>query len=357
VRIRRNGRQTVRSYETKEAAEARLRQLRREAARLSGLLAKEAIDRYREYLSAKGNRPRSIETTVYRLTVFFGPVLEEPITALTAADGVRLYDRLLGEKTRFRRAAATDTRLNITAEARTFVRWCRAKNLLRLDLLEKVEATGRRRQGKAQLTESEAARFLSAALELAMKGDAGATAAATALLTGMRASEIAERVVRDLDRGGAILQIPKAKTRTGVRKVKVAEVLRPFLLRLAAGKNPGDRLFANDADRDWVLRSVRRVCRAAKVPLVSTHGLRGTHASIAADAGESGLAVAQSLGHSSFTTTTRHYATPDAVAGGRQRRVEEALALSGAPSLVPESLVPSGQSAGTSASNPPPTIT
>jgi hypothetical protein len=125
VRIRRDGGQTVRSYETREAAEAGLRQLRREAARLSGLLAKEAIERYRDHLTAKGNRPRSIETTIYRLTAFFRPVLEEPITALTSADGVRLYDRLLEEKTRFRRAAATDTRLNITAEARTFGRWCR----------------------------------------------------------------------------------------------------------------------------------------------------------------------------------------------------------------------------------------
>jgi integrase len=71
-------------------------------------------------------------------------------------------------------------------------------------------------------------------------------------------------------------------------------------------------------------------------------GLRGTHASIAADAGESGIAVAQSLGHTSFATTTRHYATADAVAGGRQRRVEEALGLmesaENPPKLVPERL-------------------
>jgi hypothetical protein len=58
-------------------------------------------------------------------------------------------------------------------------------------------------------------------------------------LLGARSSEIVNREVRDLDRGGLILRILKAtKTRAGKRKPAVPDVLKPHLQWLAHGKRP-----------------------------------------------------------------------------------------------------------------------
>ena len=62
------------------------------------------------------------------------------------------------------------------------------------------------------------------------------------------------------------------------------------------------------ASRYWVLRYVQRLCRAAGVPTVPAHGLRGTQATLAVDAGSTSHLVVAALGHESFTTTARHYA-------------------------------------------------
>jgi len=72
------------------------------------------------------------------------------------------------------------------------------------------------------------------------------------------------------------------------------------------------------ANRQTVLRHVRRICKAAGVPTVSPHGLRGTHASLAMTRGATGDLVASALGHELFTTTERHDVRPEAVAAAQQ---------------------------------------
>ena len=54
------------------------------------------------------------------------------------------------------------------------------------------------------------------------------------------------------------------------------------------------------------------------MPVVPPHWLRGTHASLAMTAGATGDLVAAALGHESFTTTERHYARAEAIAGATQ---------------------------------------
>lgn len=90
------------------------------------------------------------------------------------------------------------------------------------------------------------------------------------------------------------------------------------LLRLAENQPPSRRIFGSDANRHWVLRQVHRVCKAAGVPVVPAHGLRGTHATLAVAAGATGDVVAAALGHESFTTTARHYARPEAIESATQ---------------------------------------
>ena len=52
---------------------------------------------------------------------------------------------------------------------------------------------------------------------------------------------------------------------------------------------------------------LERHCKAAKVPVISVHGLRHTHASILLFAGVSIASVARRLGHASMTTTQKTY--------------------------------------------------
>jgi hypothetical protein len=71
------------------------------------------------------------------------------------------------------------------------------------------------------MTADEAKRWLQTALARIQLGEDGALAAAMALVMGLRASEITNRVVRDVDQDGSVLLVTNAKTRKGNRAVAV----------------------------------------------------------------------------------------------------------------------------------------
>jgi integrase len=77
--------------------------------------------------------------------------------------------------------------------------------------------------------------------------------------------------------------------------------------------------------RDWVRKSVMRICRDAGVPAVSAQSMRGLHGSLGVESSESPTAVAAALGHSSPSTTLQSYATKESAAAGRQNRVTATL--------------------------------
>lgn len=276
----------------------------------------EALAAYRDALEAKGNKPGSISTTMHRLSRFF-PDEDRALTALHQPLCRSYYEALTDGQ-------ATDTHRNTIAEARSFLRWCVGKGWLASNPLDGVEGVGRRRRGKAQLRIDEARRWIAKALELARTGDAGAVAALVTLLMGLRASEIVERQVRDLDDDGRLLWIPDSKTEAGRRTVEVPAVLRPLLVGLARGR-PGSSLLFGRHWRDWPRECVQRICRLAEVPSVTAHGMRGLHSSLAVAAGIAPHAVAASLGHEDFAVTAAHYARPEAVASARGRRTLEVL--------------------------------
>jgi integrase len=149
-------------------------------------------------------------------------------------------------------------------------------------------------------------------------------AALTSLVMGMRANEIVSRVVRDLDDEGRLLWIPDSKTEAGRRGLQVPEFLRPHLLGIAEGKSPEAKLFGEHW-RDWVRKWVQRICEAAAVPVVTAHGMRGLHSTLAVAHGASAQVVAASLGHESSTTTMQSYVKPEAASGAQQKRVMTVL--------------------------------
>ena len=129
-------------------------------------------------------------------------------------------------------------------------------------------------------------------------------AALMSLVMGLRAGEVVSRVVRDLDDEGRLLWIPDSKTEAGKRTLQVPDFLRPYLLAARGGEEVG-RPALRVPRRNWPRKWVQRICKAAGVPRVTAHGMRGLHGTLAVETGMSAHAVAAALGHESVTTTLR----------------------------------------------------
>ena len=75
------------------------------------------------------------------------------------------------------------------------------------------------------------------------------------------------------------------------------------MLRVAGDDKPAEVV----RTRFMKLNVLERHCNRAKIPVISVHGLRHTHASVLLFAGVSIASVARRLGHSSMTTTQKTY--------------------------------------------------
>ena len=183
--------------------------------------------------------------------------------------------------------------------------------------------------GKKQLRIDEARRFEAVCLKQAESGDTAAFGALLMVYLGLRQSEVAARVKRDIDDEGRVLWIPSGKTKNAKRRLKIPEHLRPLLLTLMTEKESEDRLFYppnRKRSSSYYWAHVRRLCRLADVPVICPHSLRGLHATLALEGGATADSVAKALGHGSFAMTARHYATESSVLDAQSSRVSSALA-------------------------------
>jgi integrase len=227
-----------------------------------------------------------------------------------------------------RASSAVDTHRNALAAGRSLGRFAAKRGWLPGDPFADVEAVGRRKRGKPQLSIDETRKLVD---KCVAENSRESLAVAACVLLGCGASEIAHRKVRDLDDCGRVLHVTKGKNEYRVRSLEVPDDLRP-LLRALAGDRPGAAYLFGDADlarptRYWVYWHCGRLCRLAKVPEVSPHGLRGTHSTIALGAVSTShsvvaalAAAGAALGHapgSPITAST--YVAPGAVDRARQR--------------------------------------
>lgn len=141
--------------------------------------------------------------------------------------------------------------------------------------------------------------------------------------TGMRFSEALALTPKDFDFSHQMLSINKTwdyKSNTGFMPTKNLSSIRKIQIdwqtviqfsELVKGKPEDEPLFITDKDK-YIYNStvndlLTRRCKQAKVPVISIHGLRHTHASILLFAGVSIASVARRLGHASMTTTQKTY--------------------------------------------------
>lgn len=265
-----------------------------------------AVDLYLEHCRTRGLR--SVTTIGYRLRGLLRTTSDRPLRQLTPAAARELF------KARAPKVSG-DTQVGELAAARQACEWWREQGWIGGDPFAGIQPTKPRSRArrKQQHRIDEARSFRDVAVAA---GEAG-LAAAMALLMDLRASEIIERTVRDVDDDGAVLVIEDAKTPAGERRLEIPEELREPIAARCAGRKPGDRLFPGRS-RHWVGYHVRRLCDLAKVPVIGPHGLRRTHSSISVR--EVSIEhVAAALGHASPAVTRRHYLAPGAEQTGRSR--------------------------------------
>lgn len=268
-----------------------------------------SLARYEAHLETKGNRASSVATTITRLRAWM-----DREAMLDEINNQGLKERYAERQTQ----VAVATHRSELAEVKTFFRWAVKLKLVHRSPAENIEPVGRKRRGKPQLRKSEAKAFQAQALYKANQGDEGALAALTVALHGLRAGEIVRRRVRDVDvtEDGVLLWIAPegdGKTEAATRYHEVPEPLASLLAAKAHGRDPSEYLFPANSSTghhtvSWLRNVVRRLCEEAKIPVITTQGLRGTWATLTLGAGNLALQVASELGHTNPKVTRTHYA-------------------------------------------------
>lgn len=290
-------------------------------------------------------RESTITTLRYRLDAIHAPISK--VDQLRPAKCAELYETrrntwMVPPPAVNAYTVRADTHRNELAVAKAFGAWLGERGWTKGNPWEAVEPMGGLSRGKEQLRVDEARRFSDVAFEMCDAGDVAAIAVTTALILGLRASEVLLRVVRDVDDGGKLLWIPDAKTEAGKRREEIPLALQPYIARLVAGRASTDALFPrlslarrrgralDVVTNDWLRYHTTRLCKAAGVPRVCPHSLRGLHSTLAVEAGATPHLVAASLGHADRGgTAKRHYIAPGTLERASTRRVAGVLGRSG----------------------------
>ena len=138
--------------------------------------------------------------------------------------------------------------------------------------------------------------------------------------TGLRFSEALALTPKDIDFSHQSISISKTwdykgdggflptKNRSSVRKVQIDWQTVIQFSELIKNLPEDEPIFVSGKVYNSTVNDIlMRYCKKAKVPVISIHGLRHTHASILLFAGVSIASVARRLGHSSMNTTQRTY--------------------------------------------------
>ena len=138
--------------------------------------------------------------------------------------------------------------------------------------------------------------------------------------TGLRFSEALALTPKDFDFAHQSISVSKTwnykgdggflptKNKSSVRKVQIDWQMVIQFSELIKGLPEDEPIFVKGQVYNSTVNDIlSRHCRKHKIPVISVHGLRHTHASILLFAGVSIASVARRLGHSSMNTTQKTY--------------------------------------------------
>lgn len=138
--------------------------------------------------------------------------------------------------------------------------------------------------------------------------------------TGMRFSEAVALTPKDFDFAHQTLSINKTwdykggggfqptKNKSSVRKIQIDWQTVIQFSELVKGLPENEPIFVTTKVYNSTANDIlSRHCQRLKIPVISIHGLRHTHASLLLYSGVSIASVARRLGHASMTTTQKTY--------------------------------------------------
>ncbi len=307
---------TYRGYPTRDLAEAAVNGAKSQAL---GTTVMHAVNAVLQFKRDEGLAKTTIETDEYRLWHFFNLAENQnrPLRWLKNR-GAELYAAA-------RRDRSPDTHHAELALAKQVGALCVKNRWLRENPFEGIETVGRKTHGseKVRLGVDESRVCFDYCLRHAAV-DQWAVLTLGYLLLGTRASELVRRDVSDLDDGGRLLRIKKAKTKAGERKLVIPDELHGPLMQLVEGRLPSAPIFTKEngakATRYGAYHHVKRIVKAATGIDASPQALRRTASDVATDAGELGATIARHLGQKSERVTNRSYRSASAVENARIER-------------------------------------
>lgn len=146
---------------------------------------------------------------------------------------------------------------------------------------------------------------------------------------------MSRRLVRDVDLDATVLRVYDGKTHMSNSPRKIPEVLQPLLRKLVAGRDAFAPLFrtpyteSGHHTRRRLEEAMVRFCKAADVPYVCPHALKGTAATLLAQTGELADRIADDLSHEEASTTAKHYVARGAIEQAQVARKTERLTTGG----------------------------
>jgi integrase len=325
-----NRERRTRWFDDAELAEVAKEEIEAGFHRLSTITTKQAIEQYREHLKEKGTVEVSYNETARRLHLFFPPSLA--VSRITPDRAKSYYEK-------FRKRARPDGKPISVAyhraaliNARSFLSWCVERGWLSLNPLAGVKGIGKRRSRKQQLTGDEMRKLWAHCLPLAKRGDRAALGVLAAWLMALRSADLCRRLVRDVDLDATQLRIEDGKSEESNEPREIPEVLKPLFRKLAKGRPPFEPLFktpytaSGHHTRRWLEEAMVRFCRAAGVPYVCPHALKGQAGTILARKGVPGNEIAEYLSHTDEAISKRHYIKPGAMAAANSRAALKVIA-------------------------------
>jgi integrase len=318
-------------YRDESEASAEAGKLRQSIERTRTLTLDAAITAYQQHLHDKGTGAQSYNETARRLRLFF-PDLSAPLGSIRAERAAALYEVFRQRKRPDGEPISVDYHRSTLINARSLFKWAKKQKWVEANPFAEVEGIGSRNAGKEQHTGNETRALYSYCLARAQAGDAAALGVLMALLMALRSGDITRRIVRDVDLDGTVLRVWKGKSKKSNRPRRIPLVLQPLLRRLIDGRGPFEPLFKTPYTEDghhtrrWLEEAMRRFCKAAGVPYVCPHALKGTAGTLAAEMGELADRIADHLSHEETATTTRHYVAAGATEEAQAARAFEVIA-------------------------------
>lgn len=285
----------------------------------------EVLEQFLEYKRSVMSKEAMVEQLGKKLRQL---IPDGPVQAITPqkAESYYLAETKRVGKFGVLKAATHHMRLRLAKE---FFSWLVRRGMASINPFENVEPIGRVNTGKAQPRETDAKTLDALLFRKAAEGDEGALALLVQLYLGTRPSEVLALTVGACESEATRIYVPGTKTKNARRKLELYAPVAALVARHCEGRPIGERLFAANLDHqpspNWMYKRLHRYCDEAGIPRICPHALRGLHSSLAMAAGATTHNVAQALGHASFSTTARHYATPESVANGRAKNFAAAL--------------------------------